>query len=257
MFLMWTMGARLQEINTAVGALIAQGVRGLQENSDNTNQLIEWGDQMPTGVRSTLAITAIAIAGIAALTVKLDNIFSFWNKYVRKAEVELSEQTLSALRRNLLQQMKANVAQRLDYSLHNLIRIDLEQEEQRQQVGKHRLGASVEGTSTSAQMAHRLVQRELAVAHHHEQLKAISPTEQTYRIFRRPDIDRRLLILGEPGGGKTTELLSVAQQLIEAAIADNTLPVPLLFELSSWTPNTGETHMFLNKGNRMCALGLP
>ena len=241
-FLMWTMGAGLQEINTAVGGLMAQGVRGLQENSDNTNQLInqliEWGEQMPAGVRSTLVITAIAIAMIAALTVKLDNIFSFWNKYVRKAEVKLSEQTLSALRRNLLQQMKANVAQRLDYSLHNLIRIDLEQEEQRYQVGQRRQVLLAEATPKSAQATHRLVQRELAVSNTSEQRKAIPPAEQTYKVFHRPDIDKRLLILGEPGGGKTTELLIVAQRLVEAAIEDNTQPIPLIFEMSSWTPNT-------------------
>ena len=40
------------------------------------------------------------------------------------------------LRRNLLKQMKTDVAQRLDDSLHNLIRVDLAQEEQRYQVGR-------------------------------------------------------------------------------------------------------------------------
>ncbi|MEM9091417.1 MAG: NACHT domain-containing protein [Cyanobacteria bacterium P01_F01_bin.53] len=66
---------------------------------------------------------------------------------------------------------------------------------------------------------------------------SIPPAEQTYKIFHRSDIGGRLLILGEPGAGKTTELLTVAQRLVEAAMEDDTQPIPLVFELSSWTPN--------------------
>ncbi len=43
-----------------------------------------------------------------------------------------------------------------------------------------------------------------------------------------------LLILGEPGAGKTTLLLELARDLLSRAERDESLPVPLVFPLSSW-----------------------
>ena len=142
------------------------------------------------------------------------------------------------LRRNLLKQMKTDVALRLDDSLHNLIRVDLAQEEQRHQVGRRRKEALVAVTPTSPLAAHELVQRELAVSDKDAVREPIPPAEQTFKIFHRADIGGRLLILGEPGAGKTTELLTVSQRLVDRAIEDSTQPIPLIFELSSWQPNT-------------------
>jgi hypothetical protein len=45
---------------------------------------------------------------------------------------------------------------------------------------------------------------------------------------------RTLLILGEPGSGKTITLLEIAQELIERAEKDPELPIPVVFNLSSW-----------------------
>ena len=43
-----------------------------------------------------------------------------------------------------------------------------------------------------------------------------------------------LLILGEPGSGKTTMLLELARNTIARAEGDPTLPIPVVFNLSSW-----------------------
>ena len=43
-----------------------------------------------------------------------------------------------------------------------------------------------------------------------------------------------LLILGEPGSGKTTLLLELARDLIDRAMQDETHPLPVVFNLSSW-----------------------
>lgn len=43
-----------------------------------------------------------------------------------------------------------------------------------------------------------------------------------------------LLILGEPGSGKTTTLLELARDLIALAARDETCPIPVVFNLSSW-----------------------
>ena len=44
-----------------------------------------------------------------------------------------------------------------------------------------------------------------------------------------------LLILGEPGSGKTTTLLELARDTIARAEKDPTEPIPVVFNLSSWT----------------------
>ena len=43
-----------------------------------------------------------------------------------------------------------------------------------------------------------------------------------------------LLILGEPGSGKTTLLLELARDLLDRAQKDDTQPMPVIFNLSSW-----------------------
>jgi serine/threonine protein kinase len=47
--------------------------------------------------------------------------------------------------------------------------------------------------------------------------------------------DGELLILGEAGSGKTTLLLELARHLLDRAEQDETLPIPAVFTLSSWS----------------------
>ena len=54
-------------------------------------------------------------------------------------------------------------------------------------------------------------------------------------IFQEIGMGRSLLILGAPGSGKTTMLLELTRQLIERAREDVTEPIPVVFNLSSWT----------------------
>ena len=49
------------------------------------------------------------------------------------------------------------------------------------------------------------------------------------------EVGRSLLILGAPGSGKTITLLELARSLIEKAEIDRSEPVPVVFNLSSWT----------------------
>lgn len=58
------------------------------------------------------------------------------------------------------------------------------------------------------------------------------PPSSTLEIFR--EADRALLILGYPGSGKTTALISLAQEMIELARADGTKPIPVILDLASW-----------------------
>lgn len=59
------------------------------------------------------------------------------------------------------------------------------------------------------------------------------PSAQTIRdVFRAQG--GSLLILGEPGAGKTTALLTIARDLLDRADADPAAPVPVIFNLASW-----------------------
>ncbi len=48
------------------------------------------------------------------------------------------------------------------------------------------------------------------------------------------EVGRFLLILGEPGAGKTTTLLELARALIARARSDESQPIPVVFNLSTW-----------------------
>ncbi|MEM1168396.1 MAG: hypothetical protein AAGJ08_04770 [Cyanobacteria bacterium P01_H01_bin.35] len=50
----------------------------------------------------------------------------------------------------------------------------------------------------------------------------------------------KLLILGNPGGGKTTTLLELARRLVIRAEKDVNTPIPVLLELSTWQNNNQE-----------------
>ena len=49
------------------------------------------------------------------------------------------------------------------------------------------------------------------------------------------DTGKALLILGAPGAGKTTTLLELARQLLDRAAASPASPIPVVFNLSSWS----------------------
>lgn len=53
-------------------------------------------------------------------------------------------------------------------------------------------------------------------------------------IFNEMGAGRKLLILGEPGSGKTITLLRLAQYFIDHAEQDLSQPIPVVFNLSSW-----------------------
>lgn len=48
-------------------------------------------------------------------------------------------------------------------------------------------------------------------------------------------MNRAMLVLGEPGSGKTITLLELARTLIARAESDPTQPIPVVFILSTWT----------------------
>ncbi|MBD2461747.1 NACHT domain-containing protein [Oscillatoria sp. FACHB-1407] len=53
-------------------------------------------------------------------------------------------------------------------------------------------------------------------------------------VFDQMEAGRTLLILGEPGSGKTITLLKLAEDLIARTETDFSQPIPVVFNLSSW-----------------------
>jgi len=56
---------------------------------------------------------------------------------------------------------------------------------------------------------------------------------------------QELLILGEPGAGKSTQLLVLAKHLLEQAEQDGTQPLPVVLPLSSWATKQLPLHNWL------------
>ena len=61
---------------------------------------------------------------------------------------------------------------------------------------------------------------------------AIPPHTALIDIFQQ--LNDSLLILGEPGAGKTTLLLELARDLLDIAELDDSQPIPVIANLSSW-----------------------
>lgn len=63
----------------------------------------------------------------------------------------------------------------------------------------------------------------------------ISGDHSIGKIFT--EVGRSLLILGEPGAGKTIMMLTLARELLRQHENTPGLPLPVVFNLSSWTPS--------------------
>jgi predicted NACHT family NTPase len=98
----------------------------------------------------------------------------------------------------------------LEKSLHNELRIELGTEEQGN-IGGYTL--------------------EMRLQHSDRPSHTLKTDTKIIDIF---DECQSLLILGEPGSGKTTTLLKLTRQVIARAQTDPTQPLPVVFNLASW-----------------------
>ena len=229
------MDTSLQAISTAPIHMLAQTGPDASQPPGKVSQIVEYLQQMP-GMGWAIAgfgVVAMVVAAVAALTGNLDKIFEFFRKYYPRAKAGLPKERLLKLRSDLLEIEKGIVAKRLKDSLHNLVRIDLDREEQLQQVGRPTL-ALVEEDQNLKRTLTNLIGRRLQVFSQSNDVSLVEPSNRTNKILNRDDIKGRLLLLGEPGAGKTTELLLLAEQLIREAEKSTEKPIPVVLELSTW-----------------------
>lgn len=64
--------------------------------------------------------------------------------------------------------------------------------------------------------------------------EVLAPGTPIAKVFDRDDVGGKLLVLGNPGSGKTTTMLDLAATLIQRANADPEEPIPVMVNLSSW-----------------------
>jgi serine/threonine protein kinase len=74
--------------------------------------------------------------------------------------------------------------------------------------------------------------RRLILQQQHQPASSLAPGTHITQVFDRANGE--LLILGEPGSGKTTLLLELTRDLLDRAQIDDTEPIPVVFNLSSW-----------------------
>ena len=178
---------------------------------------------------------AVAVAAVAKLTGNLDKIIEFFGKY-RPKRKEISEEQIQKLRQQLVDVILRQVVTRLEDSLHHKVRMDLRRQEEFQRVGRKDL-PPVETSGSSDVHIHREFNP-------FDSITFPKPVEQnvtTASLLERADIQGRLLILGEPGAGKTNELLATAKELLQKAQLSDDCPLPVIFELSEWSGDEGKT----------------
>lgn len=148
---------------------------------------------------------------------KNDNWLMTWKDLlVNRQSVPETNAARPDVQRWLIDAVKTEVKSRLKDSLHNAVLINLGKEEQPIQV-KPRW------------------QAEIKIG---EKPPSLLPEETSIlKVFDAEEIAGKLLILGEPGSGKTTTLLELAKELITRAENEASQPIPVLFTLSTWKNN--------------------
>ncbi|VXD10912.1 conserved membrane hypothetical protein [Planktothrix paucivesiculata PCC 9631] len=128
-------------------------------------------------------------------------------------------------RQVLLNVMKTEVAKRLQDNLHYQTKIDLLTEDQPELVNRPQNLKPLKPKNKPKWNILSLFGKTQT---------EVPETEKVINIFNRSDIAGRLLILGDPGSGKTTTLLELAKDLLAKTQEPNNQIIPFIFELSSW-----------------------
>ena len=200
-----------------------------QSESDPLSNLLEQLQElMPPGLWAALFIVVALCLFALDIGDKYSGIFG--SPFQRS---QPSTDQLKDIRCQLLTIVKKEVNLRLANSLHNLVKLDLYMEEQRQRVGNPKYELVPEDTEPGFQAVNRVL--------HPKGNKTpldLKLTQKIIEVFERQDIQGKLLILGEPGSGKTTELLQLAQDLVTRVEENERQAVPLILELSSWRGET-------------------
>ena len=135
-----------------------------------------------------------------------------------------SPQERSSNEIKLLQSIASEVEDRLERSLHNEVYLKLHKELRPKEVVRPWDITVKVGKSPN---------------------KLLSKNTKISEVFDWEKIGGHLLILGEPGAGKTTTLLELAEELVARAKEQSNHPIPVWIELSSWIDKKQSIHDWL------------
>lgn len=141
---------------------------------------------------------------------------------------------LEAIRIKLLSEVETEINLRLSQSLHELVKIDLSIGDCLNLIEVNKRNSSQKNLASTRKPSfwNRMLMKVFGRGEEYNEL--LEPREKIIDVLYRNDVQGKLLILGQPGSGKTTELLHLAYDLVIKAKQNTNLPIPIIFELSSW-----------------------
>lgn len=190
----------------------------------------------PIAVKVALFLSLILLttATIAVLTGNLNKIRENVLSLLNSRGSGSSAEEIARARLGLIERMKGDVARRQHDSLPNLIKIDLQLEEQLNQIGRPQWELASDAVlEEQPRVRPNRFFRLLRGRDHPD--ASLTPKQKVIDFFEREDIQGRLLVLGEPGSGKTTELLDLAKDLLDRDDRKANASIPVILELSSWS----------------------
>lgn len=122
-----------------------------------------------------------------------------------------------AVRQDLIVSVKAEITDRLKKSLHYSIREQPQAVKLPMELQPHKVRRFWDKEALS-QAKSEIVPLDMSITD----------------VFNSDEVGGRLLVLGEPGSGKTTMLLEIAYQLVKISAENVESPIPVLLNLSSW-----------------------
>ncbi len=184
----------------AIGTLLGYLVNQLPGIPDELKQQYPWWDKAVIGTVAMLTVGAFAVAW---RLLRLDG-----DEALKEPAAKQVEQSRSRLLRRLRETWIKGV---LEKSLYHHARLEL-------------------GMNVSSDTLHPWA------------IQAVKEQEQVTLPPGTPVIDRfdalgeggSMVILGEPGSGKTTTLLELAQDLLKRAEQDAEAPLPVVLHLAGW-----------------------
>jgi len=146
-------------------------------------------------------------------------------------------------RRQLLIRLQNDMKDLLGSTLHEWVKLDLYTESQMDQIGQ-------------MQESHPLVAKDsdMAISDNLLAEKPIQQVRNIFKTFNGEDTQGKLLILGSPGSGKTTELITLANELLQNSASDESEPLPIIFDLITWKKDLLIKDWIVQRLNKMYSL---
>lgn len=135
--------------------------------------------------------------------------FLLWHFFRKSKEPETQKETSWSedQRKRLIKRIQSDVKARRAHQLHDEV---------------------------TAQLQRKQVSPRFKVARTTQDEQVLEDGTSILEVYDHLKVQQKLLILGDPGAGKTTVLLELAEHLVEKAENDVNEPVPVIFECSNW-----------------------